>query len=115
MPVSKPPKPPVRAKRTKAEVAGEIRRDPGRGGNPRATQLTPSGRRRHACAKPKPGPPVDGVTVEGVGAAVSAGLGLEVSKALAELSGKLVQEVNLLGSVRETVELERLRNWRQAA
>ena len=49
---------------------------------------------------------VDGVTVEAVVQRIS-GLGLEVSKALASVSDKLVQEVNLLASVREGVELER--------
>lgn len=49
---------------------------------------------------------VEGVSVEGVVQRIS-GLGLEVSKALAEVSDKLVREVNLLASVRETVELER--------
>jgi colicin import membrane protein len=49
---------------------------------------------------------VDGATVESVVQRIS-GLGLEISKALADVSGKLVDEVNLLGAVREAVALER--------
>ena len=49
---------------------------------------------------------VEGITVEGVVQRIS-GLGLEVSKALSELSEKLVQEVDRLGAVREAVALER--------
>ena len=48
---------------------------------------------------------VDGVSVEGVVQKVS-GLGLELSKALAGISEKLTQEVQLLASVREAVALE---------
>ncbi len=49
---------------------------------------------------------VEGVSVEGVVQRIS-GLGLEISKALSDLSEKLVQEVNRLASAREAVELER--------
>jgi colicin import membrane protein len=49
---------------------------------------------------------VEGVSVETVVQRVS-GLGLEVSKALADVSGKLTQEVQLLASVRDAVTLER--------
>jgi hypothetical protein len=48
---------------------------------------------------------VDGVTVEGVVQKIS-GLGLEVSKALADISERLTREVQLLASVRESVALE---------
>lgn len=48
---------------------------------------------------------VEGISVEGVVRGIS-GLGLEVSKALADLSEKIVQEVNRLASVREAVELD---------
>ena len=48
---------------------------------------------------------VEGVSVEGVVQRVS-GLGLEISKALADLSQKLVEEVNSLTSIREAVGLE---------
>ncbi len=53
---------------------------------------------------------VDGVTVEGVVQRIS-GLGLEVSKALSELSGKLTAEVQMLESLREAVALSG-RSWR---
>jgi colicin import membrane protein len=49
---------------------------------------------------------MEGITMDGAVQRVSA-LGLEISKALGGLSEKLVQEVNLLASVREAVEIER--------
>jgi len=49
---------------------------------------------------------VEAVTVESTVQRIS-GLGLEISKALAGLSAKLTDEVQLLASVREAVELER--------
>lgn len=49
---------------------------------------------------------VDGVSVEGVVQNISA-LGLDISKALSDISGKLAQEVERLASVREAVELEK--------
>src|SRR5664280_3893788 len=79
MPV-KTSKPPVRGRRTKAEEAARLR----------------EAESRH---------PVDGVTVEGVVQKIS-GLGLEVSKALADISERLTREVQLLASVRESVGLE---------
>jgi hypothetical protein len=48
---------------------------------------------------------VEGISVEGVVQRIS-GLGLEISKALSEISGKLVEEVNRLASVREALALE---------
>jgi hypothetical protein len=48
---------------------------------------------------------VDGVSVEAVVQKMS-GLGLEVSKALADLSEKMIQEVDRLAAVREAVGLE---------
>lgn len=48
---------------------------------------------------------VEGISVEGVVQRIS-GLGLEVSKALADLSDKLVQEVDRLAAVREAAALE---------
>ena len=48
---------------------------------------------------------VDGLSVEGVVGRIS-GLGLEVSKSLAQLSDQLVQEVNRLAAVREAAALE---------
>lgn len=57
---------------------------------------------------------VEGISVEGVVQKLSI-LGLEISKALADISGKLVSEVERLTSIREAValetkELERLHN-----
>ncbi len=49
---------------------------------------------------------VEAVTVDAVVQRIS-GLGLEVSRALADVSGKLTEEVQLLASVREAVALER--------
>jgi colicin import membrane protein len=49
---------------------------------------------------------VDGVTVEAVVQRIS-GLGLEVARALSDVSGKLADETQLLGSLREAVQLER--------
>ena len=49
---------------------------------------------------------VEATTVEGVVKGIS-GLGLEISKALAHVSGKLVEEVERLSAVREAVNLER--------
>ena len=49
---------------------------------------------------------VAGTTVERVVQGLS-GLGLEISKALADVSGKLVEEVERLSMVREAVSLER--------
>ncbi len=49
---------------------------------------------------------VEGVSIEGVVQRIS-GLGLEISKALSNVSERLVQEVDRLASIREAVELER--------
>ncbi|MBI4875256.1 MAG: hypothetical protein HY822_11545, partial [Acidobacteria bacterium] len=49
---------------------------------------------------------VEGISVEGVVQRVS-GLGLEITRALAEVSEKLVREVDLLASLREAAEQER--------
>ena len=49
---------------------------------------------------------VDGVSVETVVQRIS-GLGLEVSRALADVAEKLTEEVGLLATVREAVALER--------
>jgi len=49
---------------------------------------------------------IEGVTVENVVQRIS-GLGLEISKSLSDVSAKLVEEVNVLASVRDAVALER--------
>jgi hypothetical protein len=81
MPV-KTSKPSVRGRRTKAEEAARLRE----------AEIRQS---------------VDGVTVEGVVQKIS-GLGLEVSKALADISERLTREVQLLASTREAVALSHI-------
>src|SRR5579863_5574572 len=49
---------------------------------------------------------VEGITAEGVVQRI-AGLGLEVSKTLSNLSAQLIQEVERLADIREAVTLER--------
>jgi colicin import membrane protein len=101
----KPAKPPVRQKRAKSEVQEEfeeIRRGveaARESADPKAEEaarLRGDGI-RHA---------VDGASVEGVVQTIS-GLGLEISKALSDISGKLTQEVERLSASREAVHLER--------
>jgi len=102
---SKAPKPPVRAKRTKTEVQqefAEIQEQVESAREASDAKSTESARLREQEVRQS----VDGVTVEGVVQRIS-GLGLEVSKALSELAGKLTEEVQLLGSLREGVALER--------
>jgi colicin import membrane protein len=101
----KPSKPPLRAKRTKAEVQKEFteiqdeveqaREAPDAKGD-EVARLRESEVRQAA----------DGATVENVVQRIS-GLGLEISRALSGLSSKLTEEVHLLASVREAVGLER--------
>ena len=98
-------KPPVRGRRTKAEVQQEFEE----------IQEQVEAARESADAKAEEAArlretevrqAVDGVTVEAVVQRIS-GLGLEVCKALAEISGRLTEEVQLLASLREAVALER--------
>ena len=49
---------------------------------------------------------VDGLSVEGVAQSLSA-LGIQISKALAEVSDNLIAEVERLATVRQAVALER--------
>jgi len=96
---------PTRARRTKTEVDEEfagIRKDVDAAREAPDPKREEASRLREAETRAS----VDGVTVESVVQRIS-GLGLEVSKSLAGISGKLVEEVNLLASVREAVELER--------
>jgi len=93
-----------RPKRSKAEVEKEFSKitqeaeERKESSNPKAEELA---RVREAEARQA----VEGISVEGVVQKIS-GLGLEISKALAELSGKLVSEVDRLSAVREAVALE---------
>src|ERR1035441_1133852 len=103
MPV-KTSKPPVRGRRTKAEVQQEFADIQEQAESARESadaKVEESARLREAEIRQS----VDGVTVEGVVQKIS-GLGLEVSKALSEISERLTREVQLLASTREAVALE---------
>jgi len=98
-------KPPVRAKRARAEVQQEFEqvRQEVEAARESADVKAEETARLHAAEARQA---VDGVTVESVIRGIS-GLGLEMSKALADLSGKLAEEVERLSTVREAVSLER--------
>ena len=101
----KPTKPPVRAKRAKAEVQEEfagIRRDTEAARESADAKAEEAARLRAAEVRQA----VEGTTVEGVVQGISS-LGLEISKALGDVSTKLVEEVERLSAVREAVNLER--------
>jgi colicin import membrane protein len=95
---------PSRKKTTKAEVEKEFEsmvreEEKNRGlSNPKAEELD---RLREQEIREA----VEGMTVDGVVQKIS-GIGLEVSRALSELSGKLVAEVEKLTTIREAVTLE---------
>jgi len=102
---AKPVKAPARARRSRSEVQAEFesiqhqvereRESP----DPKAEE---SARLRETEVRQA----VENVTVESVVQRISA-LGLEVARALADVSGKLTEEAQLLGSVRDAVALER--------
>jgi colicin import membrane protein len=102
---AKAAKPPVRPKRTKTEVQREFEEiqeqtaDARESADPKMEEAS----RRHEAEVREA---VEVVTVESTVQRIS-GLGLEISKALAGLSAKLTDEVLLLATVREAVELER--------
>jgi hypothetical protein len=101
----KPTKPPVRAKRAKSEVQeefAEIRREVETARESADAKAQEAARLRADEVRQA----VDGTTVEGVVQKIS-GLGLEISKSLADVSAKLVEEVERLSTVREAVNLER--------
>ena len=102
---AKPAKIPVRAKRTKTEVQREFDEIQKQAADSRESadpKIEEASRRQETEVRDA----VDGVTVESAVQRIS-GLGLEISKALSGLSGKLTEEVQLLASVREAVGLER--------
>lgn len=102
--MAKPTKIAVRPKRSKAEVEqefAEIREDLAEAREGSSTRVEEQAKLREIETRQS----VEGLSVEGVVQKVS-GLGLEVSKSLADLSEKLVQEVNRLAAVREAVALE---------
>lgn len=101
----RPAKPPVRAKRAKTEVQeefAEIRQESETARESAAAKAQEAARLRADEVRQA----VAGTTVEGVVQRIS-GLGLEISKALSDVSGKLVEEVERLSTVREAVSLER--------
>jgi hypothetical protein len=102
---AKPAKAPIRAKRTKTEIQREFDEIQEQSADARESsdpKLEEAARRHETEVREA----VDGVTVESAVQRIS-GLGLEISKALSGLSGKLTEEVQLLASVREAVGLER--------
>jgi colicin import membrane protein len=102
---AKAAKAPVRAKRSRAEVQQEfedIREQAEAARETADPKADEAARTRETEVRQL----VEGVSVETVVQRIS-GLGLEVSKALADVSGKLTQEVQLLASVRDAVALER--------
>lgn len=104
MPV-KAAKAPARAKRTKAEIQRQFDQiqeesvDARESSDPKLEEAS----RRHETEVREI---VEGVTVESVVQRIS-GLGLDIAKALSGVSGRLTEEVQLLASVREAVDLER--------
>jgi hypothetical protein len=98
-------KAPARAKRSRAEVQQEFEEVQEQverareGADPKSDEAA---RQRQSEVRTA----VEGVTVEGVVQRLS-GLGLEVNKALSDVAARLTEEVQLLGSVREAVALER--------
>jgi colicin import membrane protein len=103
--MSKPAKPPVRAKRAKTEVQeefAEIRQEAQTARESADPKAQEAARLRAAEIRQN----VEGTTVEGVVQGITS-LGLEISRALSDLSGNLVEEVERLSAVREAVELER--------
>jgi len=102
---TKSAKAPIRAKRARAEVErefDEIQEQAAAARESRDPKIEDAARRHEAEVREA----VEGVSVESVVQRVSA-LGLEISKALSGLSVKLTDEVQLLASVHEAVELER--------
>ena len=100
----KPTKPPLRAKRPRAEVQEEfsaIREEVEAAKKTVEPKREESLRQQEADLRAA----VGGLSVEGVAQQMSS-LSLEISKALSGLSDKLIEEVNRLASIRQAVELE---------
>src|SRR4051812_15714010 len=102
---AKSAKPPLRAKRSKTEIQREFDeiQEQAAAAREAADPKSEDASRRHDAEVRES---VEGVTVESTVQRIS-GLGLDVSKALSGLSVKLIEEVQLLASVREAVALER--------
>jgi len=98
-------KAPVRAKRSKAEMQQEFAEIQEQVESARETaDAKAEGAARLHAAEVRQG--AEGMTVEAVVQKIS-GLGLEVGKALADISEQLAQEVKVLATLREAVVLER--------
>jgi colicin import membrane protein len=98
-------KAPVRAKRARADVEKEfaaIQQQVESAREASDVKADETARLREAEVRGA----VEGVTVEGIVQRIS-GLGLEVARALSDVSAKLTDETRLLASVREAVALER--------
>lgn len=98
-------KAPARPRRTKAEVQEEfqgIRQQTEAARDTADPKLEEAARLREAEVRQS----VEGITVDTVVQRIS-GLGLEIGRALADISTKLSHEVELLSSVRDAVTLER--------
>jgi len=98
-------KPPVRARRAKAEVQQEfdqIQEQVEAARESADAKAEEAARRRDAEVRQA----VETVTVEAVVQRIS-GLGLDIGRALSDVSGKLTEETQLLASAREAVALER--------
>ena len=98
-------KPPVRTKRGRTEVEKEFAEIQEQAESAREaldTKAEETARVRDAEVRGA----VEGVTVEGVVQRISS-LGLEVARALSDVSAKLTDETQLLASVREAVAMER--------
>ncbi len=105
MAVSRSSKTASRPKRTRAEVQKEfteISRAVGAAAEEADEKAEELARAKEAETRQE----VEGITVENVVERIS-GLGLEVTRALAGISAKLVEEVGRLASVREAMELEK--------
>ena len=90
----KPTKPPVRQKRAKSEVQEEFE-EIRRGVEAARESADPKAEEAARLRADEIRHAVDGASVEGVVQTIS-GLGLEISKALSDISGKLTQEVERL-------------------
>jgi uncharacterized coiled-coil protein SlyX len=98
-------KPPVRGRRPKADVQQEFEEIQSRVEAERET-ADPKAEESARLRETEVRQAVEAVTVEAVVQRI-AGLGLEIGKALAEVSGRLAEETQLLASLREAVALER--------
>ncbi|HVN05229.1 MAG TPA: hypothetical protein VMT86_12470 [Bryobacteraceae bacterium] len=101
----KPTKPPVRAKRAKAEIQeefAEIRKDAEEARESADAKAEETARVRADEVRHS----VETITVESVVQGLTS-LGLQISKALSDISARLAEEVGRLSTLREAVSLER--------